>query len=281
MSALGLGLIAALCWGLHDITIRYLSRTVPLMGALAVVLATGLAFQATVLAATEGARLPQGPALWLSIGSGLAFLLASLGLYFAFERGPVRLVAPIIGAYPILSLLFAFLAGAPIGADQVLAVLVIVGAVGVVAGLSDDSSDPAPPKGPTIALSLIAAIGFAATFKLGQLAATLDGELNATLLARITALVLLLALIVIRRQTLWVGAAALLPLVVMGLLDGVALLAVISAGVLDHPQLAAVASSMFGLITIVLAWAFLRESMSRPQWAGCLAAFLAIGYLAW
>lgn len=281
MSALGLGLIAALCWGLHDITIRYLSRTVPLMGALAVVLATGLAFQATVLAASEGARLPQGPALWLSIGSGLAFLVASLGLYFAFERGPVRLVAPIIGAYPILSLLFAFLAGSPIGADQVLAVLVIVGAVGVVAGLSGDSDDPAPPKGPTIALSLIAAIGFAATFKLGQLAATLEGELNATLLARVTALVLLLALIVIRRQTLRVGAAALLPLVVMGLLDGVALLAVISAGVLDHPQLAAVASSMFGLITIVLAWAFLRESMSRPQWAGCLAAFLAIGYLAW
>ncbi|AAV94848.1 DMT family transporter [Ruegeria pomeroyi] len=281
MSALGLGLIAALCWGLHDITIRYLSRTVPLMGALAVVLATGLGFQATVLAATEGARLPQGPALWLSIGSGLAFLVASLGLYFAFERGPVRLVAPIIGAYPILSLLFAFLAGAPIGADQVLAVLVIVGAVGVVAGLSDDSGDPAPPKGPTIALSMIAAIGFAATFKLGQMAATLDGELNATLLARVTALVLLLALIVIRRQTLRVGAAALLPLVVMGLLDGVALLAVISAGVLDHPQLAAVASSMFGLITIVLAWAFLRESMSRPQWVGCLAAFLAIGYLAW
>ncbi|MCE8510967.1 DMT family transporter [Ruegeria pomeroyi] len=281
MSALGLGLIAALCWGLHDITIRYLSRTVPLMGALAVVLATGLAFQASVLAASEGARLPQGPALWLSIGSGLAFLVASLGLYFAFERGPVRLVAPIIGAYPILSLLFAFLAGSPIGADQVLAVLVIVGAVGVVAGLSGDSDDPAPPKGPTIALSLIAAIGFAATFKLGQLAATLDGELNATLLARVTALVLLLALIVIRRQTLRVGAAALLPLVVMGLLDGVALLAVISAGVLDHPQLAAVASSMFGLITIVLAWAFLRESMSRPQWAGCLAAFLAIGYLAW
>ncbi|MCE8540213.1 DMT family transporter [Ruegeria pomeroyi] len=281
MSALGLGLIAALCWGLHDITIRYLSRTVPLMGALAVVLATGLAFQATVLAASEGARLPQGPALWLSIGSGLAFLVASLGLYFAFERGPVRLVAPIIGAYPILSLLFAFLAGSPVGADQVLAVLVIVGAVGVVAGLSGDSDDPAPPKGPTIALSLIAALGFAATFKLGQLAATLDGELNATLLARVTALVLLLALIVIRRQTLRVGAAALLPLVVMGLLDGVALLAVISAGVLDHPQLAAVASSMFGLITIVLAWAFLRESMSRPQWAGCLAAFLAIGYLAW
>ncbi|MCE8555110.1 DMT family transporter [Ruegeria pomeroyi] len=281
MSALGLGLIAALCWGLHDITIRYLSRTVPLMGALAVVLATGLAFQASVLAASEGARLPQGAALWLSIGSGLAFLVASLGLYFAFERGPVRLVAPIIGAYPILSLLFAFLAGSPVGADQVLAVLVIVGAVGVVAGLSGDSDDPAPPKGPTIALSLIAAIGFAATFKLGQLAATLDGELNATLLARVTALVLLLALIVIRRQTLRVGAAALLPLVVMGLLDGVALLAVISAGVLDHPQLAAVASSMFGLITIVLAWAFLRESMSRPQWAGCLAAFLAIGYLAW
>ncbi|BBU57745.1 hypothetical protein KU6B_40100 [Mameliella alba] len=45
MSALFLGLVAAVCWGLHDIAIRYLSRTVPLMGALLVVLLTGLAFQ--------------------------------------------------------------------------------------------------------------------------------------------------------------------------------------------------------------------------------------------
>ncbi|WP_238368768.1 DMT family transporter [Mesobacterium pallidum] len=281
MSAIGLGLIAAFCWGLHDIAIRYLSRSVPLLGALLCVLIAGLVFHTGVLIALGELRLPTGPAFWLSLGSGAAFLVASLGLYHAFERGPVRLVSPIIGAYPILSLGFAALGGAAVGLDQVAAVLAIIAGVGVVASLSDRSGDPVPPRGPTIALSLLSAVGFATTFGLGQAAAALDGELPSTLLARITALALLVGIVLVRRPPLAVGRKALLPLALMGVLDGVALLAVMTAGTLDHPQFAAVASSMFGLFTIVLAWGFLRERMTPPQWAGCVVAFCAIGYLAW
>lgn len=280
MGTIGLGLLAALCWGLHDITIRYLSRTVPLMGALFFVLAAGLVFQMLVLGATDVMRLPQGDALWLSIGSGAAFLVASLGLYYAFERGPVRLVSPIIGAYPIVSLGLAALTGAVITPGQIAAVLFIIAGVGVVAALADTSGDPVPAKGPTIVLSLLSALGFALTFKLGQTAAELDGELHATMMARITALGLLAALIVIRKAPIAVGRRANLPLLIMGALDGVALLAVFTAGRLEHPQFAAVGSSMFGLFTIILAWALLKERMTAPQWGGCVVAFLGIGYLA-
>ena len=281
MNAIALGLLAAVCWGLHDISIRYLSRTVPLIGALLFVLAVGLLFQVTVLATIDVLRLPQGDAFWLSIGSGVAFLIASLGLYYAFERGPVRLVSPIIGAYPILSIALAAMSGARIGLDQVTAVLMIVLGVGVVASLADKSGEPVPPKGPTIALSVVSAIGFAVTFKLGQMAAALDGELHATLLARITALGLLLALVALRPTPLSVGRKAILPLILMGTLDGIALMAVLSAGSVPNPQFAAVAASMFGLFTIVLAAVFLKERMTMPQWGGCVTAFVAIGYLAW
>ena len=281
MSAIALGLLAAVCWGVHDISIRYLSRTVPLLGALLLVLLTGLVFHTMILAASDALRLPRGDAFWLSIGSGAAFLVASLGLYYAFQRGPVRLVSPIIGAYPIVSISFAALSGAAVTPDQIAAVLLIVAGVGIVARLADTSGDPAPPKGPTILLSLLSALGFATTFKLGQMAAALDGELHATLLARITALGLLLALVTLRPASLSVGRGAILPLILMGTLDGIALLAVLSAGSVPHPQFAAVASSMFGLFTIVLAAVFLREPMTIPQWGGCLTAFVAIGYLAW
>jgi len=280
MNAIALGLMAAVCWGLHDIAIRYLSRTVPLIGALLVVLITGLAFQTFVLASSDDLRLPQGPALWLSVGSGAAFLMASLGLYFAFERGPVRLVSPIIGAYPIASLAFAAATGTAISGSQIAAVLLIVAGVGLVASLADTGGDPVPPKGPTIVLSLISALGFATTFKLGQMAAALDGELQSTFVARITAIGLLVMIIIIRKTPIRVGRRAIIPLIVMGLLDGVALLSVLSAGSLADPQFAAVASSMFGLFTIVLAWALLKERMTAPQWGGCVIAFLAIGYLA-
>lgn len=280
MNAIALGLLAAVCWGLHDIAIRYLSRTVPLLGALLVVLITGLVFQSFVLASDGDLRLPKGPALWLSVGSGAAFLVASLGLYFAFARGPVRLVSPIIGAYPIASIAFAAATGTAISGGQIAAVLLIVAGVGLVACLSDTSGDPVPPKGPTIALSLISAVGFATTFKLGQMAAALEGEMQSTFVARITAIALLVLIVIARQIQVRVDPRAILPLIVMGLLDGVALLSVLSAGSLANPQFAAVASSMFGLFTIVLAWALLKERMTAPQWGGCVIAFLAIGYLA-
>jgi drug/metabolite transporter (DMT)-like permease len=34
------------------------------------------------------------------------------------------------------------------------------------------------------------------------------------------------------------------------------------------------------LLTIVLAWLFLKERMTRAQWAGCAVAFCGVGVLA-
>lgn len=280
MSALALGLIAALCWGIHDITIRYLSRSVPLLAALLTVLLVGAVFQlGAILILGESISVPM-QALWLAIGAGISFLVASLGLYFAFERGPVRLVAPLIASYPILSVSFAVLLGAQITFAQIVAVLAIVVGVGIVAALSDGSDDDTPPIWPTIGLSLIAAAGFAGTFKLGQLAALAGPELPTTMVARLTALVLLIIVVLLRGARSWPGRRALFPLFVMGTLDGVALMAVISAAPLPNPEYAAVASSTFGLLTILLAWLFLREKMSLSQWGGCILAFSGIAYLA-
>jgi drug/metabolite transporter (DMT)-like permease len=66
----------------------------------------------------------------------------------------------------------------------------------------------------------------------------------------------------------------------MGLADGIALASVMAAGRLEGAQYAAVAASTFGLLTIVMAWAFLRERMSTFQWVGGAVAFAGIGYLA-
>ena len=65
--------------------------------------------------------------------SGELFALASIGLYNAFAIGPVRLRAPIIGSFPILSMALAFWSGSPVSPLQLVAVLVILVGIAIVA----------------------------------------------------------------------------------------------------------------------------------------------------
>ena len=280
MTALFLGLIAAICWGFHDICVRFLSQKTPLSGCIFIVLMTGLLFHLCMMG-VKGDRLGLSPqAAWLSLGAAIFFVIATFGLYHAFERGPVRLVAPLIASYPILSVAVAAWQGTPISTLQWGAVLAIVVGVAVVAALSDDGSQTTPAFGRTIAYSLIAACGFAGTFALGQSAAEISGEMSTTLVTRLGAVAAVIAILLIFKLPFWPGRSAMPWLVAMGIADGIALFCVFSAGGLADAQYASVTSSMFGLLTIVLAWVFLKERMTLPQWAGCVVAFCGVGILA-
>ncbi|KPD12302.1 DMT family transporter [Phaeobacter sp. 11ANDIMAR09] len=283
MSALGLGLIAALCWGLHDFSVRFLKDQVPLMGSLMVVLTVGLLYEAGGMAAAGEGLLSSLGAASYAMAAGLCYLIAGLALYAAFRRGPVALVAPLIASYPILSVLFALWQGAEIPLWQWLAVVLIVAGVGFAAGGETEpatESDETGGGAVAVTLSLIAAAGFASTFALGQTAAQADPG-AANLLTRFTALTLLLVLMMITRQSFWPGLKPLPILIVMGLLDGVALQSVLAAGSMPQAEFASVVSSIFGMLTVVLAWAFLRETMRLQQWLGCVAAFAGIAVLAY
>lgn len=280
MNTLVLGLIAAVCWGFHDICVRFLSQKTPLSACIFTVLLTGLLFHLGLMTLNRDFTPVSPEALWPALGAGVFFTIATFGLYYAFQRGPVRLVAPVIAAYPILSVSLAAVGGAVISPLQWAAVGAIVLGVATVAALSDTSSDDMPPIGPTLALSLIAAVGFAGTFALGQHAAQISGEMPTTLITRVLTVALTVVILLGFKLPFWPGKRALPLLIAMGIADGIALLSVLSAGNLPDPQYAAVTSSMFGLLTILLAWLLLKEAMSLRQWAGCIVAFCGVGYLA-
>ena len=280
MSALTLGIIAAFTWGFHDICVRMLSQRTPLMASLLTVLIVGLAFHVAVMMVEDGFTPLTAHDTWLALLSGVFFLMASLGLYAAFQRGPVKLVAPIIASYPVLSVGWALMRGAEVSAGQWSAVIAVIVGVSLVAALAQTDDADLPPAGPTIGFALLSAVGFAGTFAIGQFAAETSGHLPVTLVTRLTAIALLVGGMGAWRLPFWAGKRALPVLVLMGLADGIALLCLISAGGLPDAQYAAVAASCFGLLTIVMAWAFLREAMSLAQWTGCAIAFAGIGYLA-
>ena len=135
MLALSFGLVAALIWAVHDLLARKVSQGAALLPILAVVLAAGtLALAPLALIRGDWAAMTAA-AVAISVAYGLAYALAVGALYKAFSIAPVRLVSPVIGAYPMLSLVIALAQGRPVTMADWLAVLAIVIGIAIVARL--------------------------------------------------------------------------------------------------------------------------------------------------
>jgi drug/metabolite transporter (DMT)-like permease len=281
MLSLTLGLVAACLWAAHDLLARKLSQGASVISIVLVVLATGSVALAIPALAAGGWAEMTALAWVYAMAAGLAFALAIGGLYRAFSLAPVRLVAPVVGAYPMLSLAVAMAQGRPVSAAEWLAVLVIVGGIGIVAATADGDADdgPLPPALGAMVWAGLGAVGFAATFALGQAATRHGAELPVMLVTRLVALAVYVALALAVRAPVR-GTRPLLPvLALMGAFDAAALGLVTASGALPHPEYAAVASALFGVLTILLAWRVLGERVAPVQWAGIGAVFAGIGML--
>lgn len=284
LNALTLGLIAALAWGIHDFAVRVASRDHPLMTTLLSVLLIGLFFHMIFMGfgtPLENIDSLNSRAIGLSVVAGLFYLGGAVALYIAFHRGPVKLVAPIIGSYPIASLLFASINGAPSSLAQWLAVFVVVAGVAIVAVTAKgEEAGIAHNQWVTAFVSVIGALGFASTFEVGQMAAAIADEHLTIFITRLSCFAALLVVMIACRMRIRPDRRIVPLMIVMGFMDSLGLLCVLSAGGMADAKFASVAASIFGLMTVLLCWAFLREKMTPPQWAGCLISFAAIGYLA-
>jgi len=277
MLSLLFGLIAALCWGLHDFLVRKVSQHGTAAPLLFVVMTAG-ALALAPLSVLTGWQDMTPRATLIAMASGVSFAGASLGLFRAFAIGPVRLVAPICGAFPMVTMGLALLQGRSIPALEWIAVLAVIAGIGLVARQSGDTVSP--NRRAAILWAGFGALCFALTFHLGQIAAEAGGELPATLISRLVALSLVTIYLLTSRTSLAPTRPYLKTLGLMGLLDATALTCVLAAGSLPHPEYAAVASAIFGIITILLAWRFLHERMQPIQWLGVVVVFAGIATLA-
>lgn len=281
MLALGLGLGAALIWAVHDLLARKLSQGAALLPILAAVLGAGLVALLPVVIGLGDWPAMSAAAFGVAALCGLAFALAIGSLYKAFSLAPVRLASPVIGAYPMLSLVIAAVQGRAVTAGDWLSVAAIVAGIAVVAlSTRDDAPDGyAAPPAVAIAWASLSAIGFAATFALGQEAARQGSELPVILVARAVAFGCILLIAALRRAPVLPARSQAPVLVLMGVLDASALALVTGSGGLPQAEYAAVASSLFGVVTVLLAARFLKEGVRPLQWLGIAAVFTGIAGL--
>lgn len=281
MLALGIGLTAALIWAVHDLLARKLSQGAALLPIFATVLLAGLAVLAPVALIAGDWQAMTGPAVGISVVYGLAYAVAGGALYKAFSLAPVRLVSPVIGAYPMLSLLVAVIQGQPVTPADWLAVSAIVCGIAIVALAARDDAPDGYAAAPIVALgwAALSATGFAATFALGQEATRQGSELPVMLIGRSVALLAILALALALRNPVRPQRSQTWLLALMGAFDAVALGLVTAAGALPRAEYASVTSSLFGVLTVLLAAWFLRERVRVVQWLGIGAVFSGIALL--
>ena len=271
-----LGLVAALGWGTHDLMVRRISPGAKVLPQIACVMSVAaLVVLPFGLAWGDSTRLTAKAGL-LAVGSGVAYFAASLCLYHAFARAPARLVAPVIGAYPMPALVFAALAGVTLGASDWLAAGLIVAGVGMVAVFGHEGGRA--EKG-ALPLALLACLGMATAFALGQAATEALDPYLAPTIARCASAASGLALLMLRPEGLRAALRQGPVLGLMGTLDGIALTAVLAAGALPMAVYASVVSSLFGMVTVLLAWAVLGEKVTLKQGAGIGLVFAGLGLL--
>lgn len=277
MQSLMLGVVAALLWGLHDFTIRRVAARSDAAALYLVVLGFGAILLAPVALIAGGWAVFTPGMLGFCAVAGLVYAFGVYALYRAYILGPVRLVAPICGAFPLISVAIAALRGQETGLVVWLASGAVLLGIGVVA--QGEAGDAQGSRRAAITWSVLAALGFAFSFELLHHGAQMAGEIPVTLIARLAGFGGVLAWVISQRIDLKPAFAIWPTLLMMGALDVAGMLAVTMAGSFARPEFASVASSCFGLVTILLAWRFLREPMTAAQWLGVGLVFAGVTVL--
>lgn len=284
MSTVFYGVFAALCWGIHDLFARTCANRIgPWRMAFWVMTAGGVLLLPYFAWRGFPDRL-SGEGLILSLALGIAYAAGVGGIYKAFSLGPISLVAPLTSAYPALIVGWGLLHGlAPTPLQLAAMVLAVTGAL-VVGRFGD--SDASKPLGrrqlaAIFLFCLLCIVGFATAVVIGQKAAPMVGEVEAAWISRATAALAVLPFVVGEAGSQRVAAGWWPAILAMGLLDILGLIAVSSAGHLADKEFAAIGTSAYGAVAVVLAMIFLKEKVVAGQWIGIVMIALGVAGLSW
>ena len=270
-----LGLLSALCWGSGDFGGGLVTRRAPVLAVVAVTQAVG-AIAALVLAIARGEPFPVPSDVGLAVVAAFGGLIGITCLYRGLAVGRMGVVAPTTG---VLSAVVPVVVGFALeGVPHPAAVAgIVVAIVAVILVTRAPSADPDRPSGLSWALVAGLSIGVF-NVCIGQLSgSTALGPL--VLLRSVQAVVLVTVIVVARRP--WRMPRDIPPkLVGIGLLDmggNAAFILATQAGAL---AIAAVLSSLYPVVTVMLAIVLLRERVTRGHVAGIALTVLAIALIA-
>jgi drug/metabolite transporter (DMT)-like permease len=305
-TAVTLAATASLAWGIADLLAGVWTRRVPVRVVLAYSKVAGFVAVA-LLAATVGTRMPLDGRLWWAALAGVAGVPAMGLLYLAIRRGPLAVVAPVAAGAALVPVVWDLAHGARLSAAAV------IGAGAALLGITLASLPPGGMRRlrdlKTLPYAGLAALLLGGYFVLLHEAGTVD-PLWATVVARasgaVTAL-LVLALpirvtetraadrnnepvanddagtVKVRRTGIAAlnrtATVALVWISLIGVLDAAADRAFATASLIGGLGPAAVLSSLYPAVTVLLGIVLLRERVRGLHAVGVVAALAGAALL--
>ena len=231
---------------------------------------------ALALAIARHEPLPQGPDLFWSMATGVAGIIGITSLYRGLAVGRMGVVAPTTGVVgAVIPVVVGFMTE---GLPSVSAILgIAVALVAVVLVTRAPGHGDGRPSGIRWALTAGVAIGIF-NVCVGQISDA--GAFGPLVVIRVIQTVILAVLIVAWRQPYRVERSIVPKVVAIGLLDMAGNAAFILATQTGMLAIAAVLSSLYPVMTVLLAVTFLRERVTRSHLVGIALTALAIALIA-
>ena len=284
-----LGLTGAVCWGMADFAARFASRRVGAYRTLLYMQLFGFLALSIYLKFSGGfSHVAPGWQPWaITVAAGLLNVVASLSLYHSFEIGVMSIVGPVSSSYPALTVALALASAERIHALRGIGMAttlagVILAAMSFAPKANDASDSNGVGSGARLSRgvgwAILAAVGFGFMFWfLGFHVIPLVGDAVSVWVMRLTALVSLSVFALPARQSIrlphggvwWMLAA-------VGFMDTAAFVSN-NAGLHIGPvSVVSVLASLYGAVTVLLSWIFLRERLERSKWLGIVLIFIGI-----
>jgi len=275
MAAL-LALTGGLMWGVGDFFGGLASRRIAVITVVVVSQAIGLAGLLIWVAATRD-PFPGVVELLPAAGAGVAVLAGITAFYRGLAIGAMGIVAPITAAGPVVPLTVDAAHGSTPTALQWLGIAFILLGVATLSWEGRTSGQARIASG--AGLAILAALGFGLYF-VGIDAGADESASWAVVAARVTAVSLGTVVALASSRSLRAPRSMLPMLVAVGLIDTSANVLVAAATTYGAAGIVAVLSSLYPIVTMVLARIIVGERLGATKRAGGVVAVAGAAFVA-
>jgi len=281
-----LGLLTALTWGSADFIARFATHRIGTLRTMLYMQFIGFLLLTICLPWLGGwGHLADGsgwqPWAWGFL-AGFFNACSTLALYRAFEIGKMAVVAPLSASYPALTLLLSWMSGDRLTSARTAGIILTLLGIVIVAGgehAPDENGAPAVrTRGRGIGWAIAAAVGFGVLFwLLGLRVIPRVGATQTVWMIRMTSTALTGTVILLANQPMRLPRGEVRWMALgMGAFDTAAFVLSNRGMQMEQVAVISVLGSLYGAVTVGLASIFLKENVSRWQWAGIMTIFAGI-----